>query len=100
MKYFGAWPTRTGIAHLPEVVCFSETKDALRLRSDLFPKAASFFVGRHIVIAFEVSEPEPGRIKLELVHEQVPRKTDRVFFEVIAERKVPEHLEKRMMPRR
>ena len=39
------------------------------------------------------------RIELEFVDQQVPGKLDRVFLEVIAKRKIAEHLEKRLMPR-
>ena len=69
------------------------------MRTDFDPEVTCLIVRSDLRITFENREPEAFRIELELIHEKVPRKLYRVLFEVITERKIAEHLEKRMMPR-
>ncbi len=65
----------------------------------MLPQLDRLFVRRDLGIAFKNSEPEALRVELEPVDEQVPRKTDGVALEIIAEREIAEHLEKGVMSR-
>src|SRR5207237_2946629 len=91
-----AW---SGLAHLPEIVFAAETKNSFFRRADLFPKLFRVFVRANLVVTFENCEPHARRIELEFIDQQIPGKLDRVFFEIIAEGKIAEHLEKSLMPR-
>ena len=94
-----ARPARTGLAHLPEIILAAKAQNSFSRRADLLPEPFRVFVRTDFIVAFVNGEPHARRIELELVDQQVPGKLDRVFLEIIAERKIPEHLEKRLMPR-
>jgi len=53
---------------------------------------------RLIVLGIDGDE-QPLGVELELLRDQSPRQLDRNVLEVIAERKIPEHLEERVVPR-
>src|SRR5687768_8602241 len=99
MKYFGARSAWTCIAHLPKVVFAAEGEDPFRACTDLFPKRTSLIVRPYLVVTLENGEPQAFGVELELVYQQVPCVAYRVFLEIIAERKIAEHLEKGLMPR-
>ena len=65
----------------------------------MFPELFRIFVRSNRIISAEYCEPETPRIHLQFIHQKVPRKLDRIFFEVIAERKIPEHLEESLVTR-
>ena len=96
---FAAWPARPGVAHLPEIVFRSEFVYPFLRHSDAQPQVVGFGVPRHSVFAFE-----DRRIQLLLRNaepllrsNQFPGVRDGIFLEVVAKRKIPEHLEKRVM---
>ena len=82
---------RAGVAHLPEVILLVETQDALRRDARLNPQRGG------IVVRSINREPQPFERHLVFVQQQVERIADGVALEVIAERKVAEHLEERVM---
>ena len=99
VKNLAARPARPGVRHLPEVVgaaagLVADAHDALDRHADLFgPNLVGFVVGlihRYPQLVFGQAV-DAG--------EQLPRVVDRVFFEVVAEAEVAEHLEKRVVAR-
>ena len=90
----GARSARSGIAHLPEVVLVAQAKNAaVRDPRDLPPQLARFIVGmvhRHIQAVGIDAEPLAAR-------HPFPGVCDRFLLEVVAERKVAEHLEERVV---
>ena len=92
---FGAGPTRTGVAHLPEIGLASKTQDTLRLDAGLFdPDARRFLVGGQTIflVSAEDGDPQPIFGNAVDLGQQLPRPTDGVFLEVVTERPVAEHL--------
>ena len=95
-----ARPARSGIAHLPEIVFQPEFVDALLgYVLVIVPQIVGFLVAWNSGLALEdrdkqlvFRDAEPLRRS-----DQLPCEADRVFLEVVAERKVPEHLEERMV---
>ena len=96
----GARAARTGIAHLPEIVFAAKSEDALGLSPGFDPKLACLIVRPDLIVALENREPQPPGIEPKLIHQQIPSKVNGVFLKIIAKRKIPQHLKKRMMPRR
>ena len=94
-----AWTTRAGLTHLPEIVLAPEAQDSLSRRAYFFPQALGVFIRRHFGVALVDREPQPRRIEFQNIDEQLPGKLDRVFLEIIAKRKIAEHLEKCVVPR-
>ncbi len=87
--------TRSGVAHLPEIVLQAEFKDALLGHALVFPAAVRFFVARDRAFTLE-----DGDVELRLVdavpllrRNQFPPVGDGVLLEVVAEAEVAEHLE-------
>ena len=64
----------------------------------MLPELFGVFVRPNFGIALENRKPHARRIELEFVDQQVPGKLDRVFFEIITERKIAEHFKERLMP--
>ncbi len=93
-----AWTTRSSFTHLPEVVVAPEAQDPLARRAHLFPEFFRVFIRRNFLVAFVNRKPQSRRIQFENINQQLPGKLDRVFLEVVAKRKIAEHLEERMMP--
>jgi len=92
-KDLGARPARTGVGHLPEIIVRTQAIDArIRKPCDLTPERTCF------VVFFEDADTQVLRRKLEFLRHELPGKLDRIALEVIAERKVAEHLEERVMP--
>src|SRR5207302_10338710 len=93
-----ACTARTGVSHLPEIIFAPEAKDFFAWRSHLCPEPLRIFIGTDFIVAAKDCEPEPPRIHLQFIHQKIPREFDRVFFEVIAKRRIAEQLEKGLMP--
>ena len=91
---FRAGSARPGIPHLPKIVRGRDTNDlAVGNAGDLLPK-----IERFIVVMIN-RDQEPFGIKPELFGHEVPGELDRIGFEVVAERKIAQHLEKRVVAR-
>jgi hypothetical protein len=92
---FAARPARAGLAHRPEVVLVSEPDHPiLRHAGNLDPEAASLVVGVvHRIDQTAGVDPVD-------VHQELMSKFDGALLEVIAKRKVPQHLEERVVARR
>ena len=86
VKDLAARSARSGVAHLPEVVLVTHAQNAVA--GDIFgPDLLRF------VIALVHRYPELLDRKLKHFGHELPRIGDRIFFEVIAETEVSEHLE-------
>jgi hypothetical protein len=59
--------------------------------------SASSSAGTRIITA-ENRKPHTFRVKSEFINQQIPSELYCVFFEVIAERKIAEHLKESVMP--
>src|SRR5687767_2668821 len=94
-----AWTTWPGLTHLPEIIFATEAQNSLARSADLFPQPFGVFVGRHFRVALVNRKPQARRIESQYVDQKLPGKLDRVFLEVVAKRKIAEHLEKGVMPR-
>ena len=92
---FRTRPARPGIAHLPEVVFFVQPENAaLRHARHFLPQALG------LVVFAENRDVEPvGGNPVDL-RDQFPGEIDRFCLEIVAEREVPEHLEKRVVAAR
>ena len=91
----GAGSARTGVGHLPEVVGGTETINArVGELGDLLPQFAG------LVVFVEYADPEVLLRNPQLVRDELPRESNGVALEVVAEREIAEHLEKRVMPGR
>ena len=94
-----AGPAGTRLAHLPEVVgtaarLVADTGDALARHADL--------IGPQVVcLVIRLVDGDPQFFLRQLVNpgEQFPCVVDRVALEIIAERKIAQHLEKRVVAR-
>ena len=64
---------------------------------NFFPQFLGLGIGFDLIITAENREPEARFLHLELVDHEIPGKLDSFFFEIIAEREIAEHLEKRVM---
>src|SRR5690349_12002877 len=91
---FRAGPTGPSVRHLPEVVFLVATHDSRRRDADLLPQQFG------IIVFTENRDPKTGLIESDGLGEKFPAELDRVFFEIIAEREITQHLEERMVPPR
>ena len=93
---------RAGIAHHPEVILLAEAQHSARVGAGLDPQLLGLYVGRQaqLVVAGEDREPQPLDRQLELLGQQIPGHRDRLGLEIIAERKVAQHLKERLVARR
>ena len=90
---FRARAARPGVAHRPEIVRGRDADDALLGQSgDLGPQT------RGLVILGINRDQQPVALEAELAHDEVPGQLDRAFLEIVAEREIAEHLEKRVVP--
>src|SRR5439155_3796425 len=88
----GTGPARTGVAHLPEIVCLPQPNDPSGRHTDHpFPEAMG------LIVLAKHRDPELVLRQPDYACQKVPREPDGVLFEVVSERKVPEHLEKRVV---
>ena len=84
----------TGVAHGPEIIMRGDADDALVGQAgDLLPET-----GR-IVVGMIDGDEKPRGIEAELPRDQVPGQFDGDILEIVAERKIAEHLEKGVMAR-
>ena len=90
----------TGVAHGPEVVGHAQTDDAVVAQSrDLAPEVPRLVVGGHAFFALEVAEDEASWVQSDLFDQEVPGVDDGLFFEVVAEAEVAQHLEEGVVAR-
>ncbi len=81
-------------AHRPEIILI-EPRDARRVEADLgLPDALRVVIGR------VDRDVELRRVEADRAGEKLPRPRDRVALVVVAERKIPEHLEEGAVPPR
>ena len=86
---------RAGIAHLPEVVVLVKAANMFRIDVCIFkPELLGF------VILSENRDIKARFVEFENFRDKFPRIFYRVFLEVVAEREVSEHFEKRVVTRR
>src|SRR6185369_2127416 len=83
----------------PEIIFLAEAQNAFAWRAGFSPETLRIFIRRDVLVAAVNREPQTLRIEFQNVDEQVPRIPDCVLLEVIAEGKIAEHLEERVMPR-
>src|SRR6187401_766939 len=87
------------LSHLPEVVIGSELRQMVG-GDVLQPDVARFNVPRDAPLTFEHGDEQPVLWNIPDARQQLPGVADCVLLEVIPERKVAEHLKKRVMTRR
>ena len=91
---FRAWTARAQVAHLPEVVGAGDAQDArLGQPGDLLPQ-----LERLIIVDIDGSD-EPVLGQAEFPGDEVPGELDGSVLEIIAKRKITQHLEERVVPR-
>ena len=90
----GAGATRTGIAHLPEVIVFVTIEDMVCGQMSA-PDGCSFVIATQALFrrAFEHRHVEVSWVDFQHINDIFPCKIDGAFLEVIAKRPVAEHLE-------
>ena len=94
IENLGARPARPGVAHRPEIVRGGDPDDpALRQAGDPAPQVEGF-----VVLGVDRREQPVGRQAV-FFRDQVPGQFDRDILEIVAERKVAEHLEEGVVPR-
>src|SRR6185437_14897572 len=81
----------TGVRHLPKVVFFAAPHDARCRYADLSPQAARF------IVFPEDRHPEPILGQPNPLGQRLPAESDGFFLEIIAERKISQHLKKRVV---
>src|SRR5438132_4293335 len=88
----GTGAARTGVAHLPEIIFLPHPNDPTgRYTDHPFPEAMG------LIVLAKHRDPELVLRQPDHACQKVPREPDGVLLEVIPERKIPEHLEERMM---
>jgi hypothetical protein len=99
VKNFAARPAGTGFTHLPEIVraaagLVADARNAVFGHLDFVgPDGVSFII--------RLVDRHPQFVLGQLVdfREQIPGKVDRVALEIVAEGKIAQHLEERVVPR-
>ncbi len=93
-----AWTAGAGISHLPEIIFRAELVDAI-FRYMPKPQIVSFNIARNSVFAFENRYVQLFFFNSKPLRRsnQLPRVGDGILLEVIAKRKIPQHLKKRVM---
>ncbi len=91
---FRAWSAGAGVAHGPEIVGARDSEN-LRLRqaADLLPQF------ERLVVVHVNGREQTFRRQIKGLGHQVPRQLDRVVLEIVAEGKVPQHLEEGVVAR-
>ena len=94
------WPAGPGLTHLPKVVFQAKFENSIFRDTLREPQVISFSIARYAAFTIEdghvqlvFRNPKPLRRS-----NQFPRVGDGIFLEVIAKGKIPQHLEKRVMP--
>ncbi len=85
-------------AHLPEIIFVAKAQNAFARRANLFPKALGIFVSRDLRRLRTTNHIRADQ--LETLTSKSQANLNCVFLEIIAKRKIAEHLEERVMPRR
>ena len=90
---FRTWSTRTGVTHLPKVVCIAKSLNAIHWHTnDVVPNLFSF------IVALVNGDPELVAIKTKNLGDKLPRPRDCIGLEIITKTKVAHHLEEHEMP--
>ena len=92
---FGAGAARAGIAHHPEIIFFTASGNTRLWDANVFAPNFSGFV-----VFFVYAYPEFIGRQFETIKQQFPGKLDSFALEIVPERKITQHFEKRMMSRR
>src|SRR5262249_21658433 len=97
---FRAWPARSGLPHLPEIIFLTSSMNMRRMNVRLrLPEFKGFIVGLQVIqrIACEYRGMKPFLIQAPYFGKKLPGPGDGFFLEVIPERPVAEHLEERVV---
>ena len=97
---FAARPAGSGLAHLPEIVLLIAGMDVRGIDiRDGPPELGRLSIRLESVrlVAFKVGGVESILVDAPYFGQQLPRPLDGLFFEIVAERPVPQHLEKRVV---
>ena len=99
--HFRARPARTGVAHHPEIVCFSTVENVDGRIEIGFAKQSRPMIVRFLIelarfarTRFLNGRVKPLRRKFPAINHEIPSPLDRFLLEIIAEAPVAEHLEK------
>ena len=95
---FRTRPTRSHIPHFPKIIFFIAEEDSI-LGQIIHPNFTGFCISFQSVLfaSFKDSSVQPVFIQPHYSGQEFPGKSNRIFFEIITERPVPQHLEHRMM---
>ena len=94
VENLGAGPAGAGVAHRPEIVACRDADDPLLGQArDLPPQ-----IERLVIVVID-GDGELFRRQTEVARQQSPCIFDRVVLEIVAERKVAEHLKERVVAR-
>lgn len=84
---------RAGVAHLPEIVRGRNPDDFRIRQADLLPEIIGL-----VVLGID-RDQQAVLGQTIFLGDQIPGELDRALFEIVAERKVAEHLEEGVVPR-
>ena len=92
---------RSRVCHLPEIIRRERRTFVVADADDAIFRQSDFFVPQIVSFVVCVVDRDKQTIFRQSEHtrEQLPRPDDRVALEIVAERPIAEHLEKRVMPR-
>ena len=95
---FGAWTTRAGISHFPEIILFVAAQNSL-FRQQLLPAIIRLLIKRNILtgISFKYSDIQMLRIQLINPGEQFPCPLNGFFLKVIAKTPIAKHFKHGMV---
>ena len=95
IKNFAAWTAWPRVAHRPEIIVRGDTDNAVfRKARNLAPQVECLIIG-------VIDRRRQARwIKAPFLGQQCPRMGNRLLFEIIAEREVPEHFKECVVARR
>ena len=87
---------RAGVAHCPEVLLHPKLDDAVG-RDEPAPDRVCLVVSRNLRLPSEYRGVQPLRRQMPNLGQERPSERDRLLLEVVAEREVPQHFEKRVV---
>ena len=94
IENLGAGAAGTGRTHAPEVVVAGDADDLVVGKArHLFPDR------RRLVIGVVNGDAKLVLVEAEVLGQQLPGEGNRLILEIVAEREIAQHLEKRMVPR-
>src|ERR1700738_3719960 len=95
VENLAAGATRTRIAHSPEVRLLTKSSETLGWDANVLEPDV-----RRLIVITKHRDPKTRGIEFQPAREEVPRESDGIALEVVSKRKVTQHFEECMVPRR